>query len=505
MFAACNTPDNGGTKPNPDSGTTQPENPDNLPDDGGEDKGEHKQPVQLVAPVISLDEETAVISWNTVEHANYYEVYEDAIRVARVTTTTYTIAQYDEGTYVYSVKAFSVSADYTASEFSNFVTYTVESVGGQQEILEAPVIALDGNVLSWSAVEHADSYSIYENGVLIATIAETSYTIRQYMPAEYTYMVRAKSNNFQYVISSSSNAVTRTVTAQRMTYTVILNLPATLKVSEIIIGLFEGNTPVDIDTVAPVGGNGVYRYIFNATISGEVTVRVVYLPSGYTCTESTLNPNNRTTEITVYTVSNGKLVLGNNSVIVSTWDEEGADIDYTFVAEKGGAYTVSTEEAMGIVISVNGILVIDATQQFRQSIFYAEAGETVVFTIICEAQNVNYTFKIKEGAEKRYFEMGSGFGDTPNMFVGAGTYYLNVETAGIYTFHFGPTLGNYGVTFKIDGVEHYFGWYGIEDAPEDAQLNIIQIDLSAGEIEIEITLSENYWNDLMGFYIYPAI
>ena len=485
-LAACNDNGGGTDNQNPDSGTTEPENP---------------EPTQLIAPVISLSEN--VISWSAVENANYYEVYEATTRVARVTETTYTIEQYDEGSYIYTVKAFSVSASYTASNASNAVTYTVEAVV-QQQILDAPVISLNESTLSWSAVEHADGYNVYEDGELIATTAQTSYKINQYMPATYTYTVRATSTDSQYVISPVSNAVIRTVTAKIMTYSVLVSIPATLSASEVDIGLFDGGTRVSTQTVTSTNmGNGVYKFMLNATLSGAVIARVLYLPAGYTASESTLDPNHRNGEIEIYTVSNGELVLGNNSVKVDNNDDVGADKEYTFVAETGGVYTVLTAERAGIVISVNGVIVIYAGQDFRQSTFRAEAGETVIFTIVCEAMNVNFTFTIKEGAEKRYFEIGTGYGNTPNMFVGAGTYYLNVETAGVYTFFFGPTLGSYNVTMKINGVDYTFGYYGVEEDTEE-QLHIKDIELPAGEIEIEITLSENYLDDLLGFFIWLA-
>lgn len=476
---------------------------DNNEDDGGTNQPDVTEPVQLIAPVISLDE--SVITWGAVENANYYEVYENSTRVARVTATTYTIEQYEEGSYLYNVKAFSVSASYVASGLSNTVEYVVEGAGSQQQILAAPQLSLDDSTLTWTAVDNADGYSVYVDNVLLGTTTETTYKLNEYMPATYTYTVRATSTNPLFVISPASNAVKRTVTAKKMTYTVTVNMPITLSDSDIDIGLFIGTTRVSSQTVGSVPvGYGVYRFMISATLSGEVTAMVIGLPEGYTASQTTLDPNNRNAEITIYTVSKGSLVLGNNSVRVDILDDEGADREYDFVAEKGGVYTVSTTEAAGLVISVNGILAIDATQQFRQSTFTAEAGEKVTFIIVCEMMNVNFTFSITEGAQKRYFDIGSGYGNTPNMFVGAGTYYLNVETAGVYTFMFGPTLGNLGVTFKIGGKDYYFGWYGVEDAPDDAQLNIIDIQLAAGEVEIEITISENYMDDLLGFFIFPA-
>ena len=504
-LAACKDSDGGTTPENPDTGITDPDGGTDNPDENGgsqEDGNDTPSaPVQLVAPHISLNE--GVITWSAVEHANYYEVYEGETRVARVTATAYTVAQYNEGTYYYSVKAFSASASYTASELSNTVTYTIEAVV-QQQILDAPVISLNENTLSWSAVDNADGYNVYEDGELIATTAQTSYKINQYMPATYNYTVRATSTNSQYVISPVSNVVTRTVTAQKMTYTVSVSIPSTLSASEVYIGLFDGNTRVSSQTVTTINsGNGVYKFMLSATLSYEVVARVLYLPAGYTASETTLTPNRRDAQIEIYTVSNGELVLGNNSVRVDTLDDEGADIEYTFVAEKGGAYTVLTEEAAGIIISVNGIMVINASGDFRQSTFSAEAGETVIFTIVCEVINVNFTFTIKEGAQKRYFEIGSGYNDKPNMFIGAGTYYLNVEQAGVYTFFFGATLNNYNVTMKIGGVDYTFGYYGME-VDGDAQLHMKDIELPAGEIEIEITLSDNYWDDLLGFFIWRA-
>ncbi|MCH5146877.1 MAG: hypothetical protein J1F61_02580, partial [Clostridiales bacterium] len=170
-LAACK--DDGSSNNNPDSGTTNPGDGDVG---GGETPSD---PVQLVAPVISLNQSTGVISWAAVKHANYYEVYEGETVVAKQTATSYTIKKTAVGSYTYAVKAFSVLSSYTASELSNTVTYIVEPEVEPAEPLATPVIALNDNdnKITWTAIAHATAYEIYENGKKLTQVTASPYTI----------------------------------------------------------------------------------------------------------------------------------------------------------------------------------------------------------------------------------------------------------------------------------------------------------------------------------------
>ena len=159
----------------------------------------------LSAPVIELDGN--VVSWEAVSGATSYTVYVNDDGTS-VTGTSYTLTMTEAGSYTIYVIANSTNAAYTDSVRSNTVTYTVE----QTYPLPAPVIELDGNVVSWDAVEHAVSYTVTVNGAAQEPVTGTSYTITETTPGDYTVTVVANAEaGTNYVNSSASNSVTYTV------------------------------------------------------------------------------------------------------------------------------------------------------------------------------------------------------------------------------------------------------------------------------------------------------
>ncbi len=176
------------------------------PPDGGDGKK-----VQLTAPKITLNEN--VISWTAVENATGYEVYEGETRVATPSETSYTVMQTAVGSYVYTVYATSTdTANFTKSKASNSVTYTVENKVEQPSQLDAPLIKLDGNTISWSAVENATAYEIYLGDRLVMTTEANLYTVTETEAGKYEYTVYAiNSDTSKFIKSTASNAVTYTV------------------------------------------------------------------------------------------------------------------------------------------------------------------------------------------------------------------------------------------------------------------------------------------------------
>ena len=76
--------------------------------------------------------------------------------------------------------------------------------------LTAPKVTLEGEVLSWEAVENALSYTVYENGQELAKeITELTYTIDvdDLEPGTYKYTVRAIADGTTYANSALSNPV----------------------------------------------------------------------------------------------------------------------------------------------------------------------------------------------------------------------------------------------------------------------------------------------------------
>lgn len=170
--------------------------------------GEGKNaPTALPFPQIELTGN--VISWNEVENAENYEIYENGEKVAAQSETSYTVTKTAKGTYKFKIKAIDADGVYSASEFSNEVTYTVET-----DKLSAPKISKQDNIISWTAVQHADGYEVYENGVLVTSQAETSFTIQKTEAGTYRYTVKAISNSPDYTASEFSNEVTHIISTQ---------------------------------------------------------------------------------------------------------------------------------------------------------------------------------------------------------------------------------------------------------------------------------------------------
>lgn len=79
---------------------------------------------QLAKPVVKL--QGNVLSWEAVPNAEEYEIYSNGEMVKSQTTTSYTIVETEVGSYDYTVKATSTSANFTDSALSDKVTYKVE-------------------------------------------------------------------------------------------------------------------------------------------------------------------------------------------------------------------------------------------------------------------------------------------------------------------------------------------------------------------------------------------
>lgn len=181
---------------------------------GGEtpdDTVDSKSP--LTAPQIELTEN--VISWTAVENAGKYEVYENNSRINVQTETSFTISQTAVGTYKYRIRALSADKNHSSSKLSNEVVYTVK---GKIQ-LAAPQVSIDeaAKTVSWTAVEKADGYKVLENGEIVSSQAETSYTITHTETGKYKYTVIATSASEDYSESRSSNEVTYIISEQLAT------------------------------------------------------------------------------------------------------------------------------------------------------------------------------------------------------------------------------------------------------------------------------------------------
>ena len=98
--------------------------------DGG-NNGDNKGKT-LATPVISLDDANGVISWNPVTDATRYYIYLNSEVTDFTANTEYEIAVTAEGTYKYTVEAYTTDSSYTSkrSAKSNEVIYTISNSGG---------------------------------------------------------------------------------------------------------------------------------------------------------------------------------------------------------------------------------------------------------------------------------------------------------------------------------------------------------------------------------------
>ena len=472
-LVAC-TEEGGKIPENPDSGTTKP-------DDGNGDKTD---PVQLIAPVISLND--GVISWSAVAHASAYEVYENDSLASRQTATMYTVTRTAVGEYVYKVRAISANSSYTTSEFSNTETYTVEPKVEPAVPLTAPAIELKDNVITWSAVTNATAYEIYENGVKVGQVKTTSYTITTTLAGKWNYTVVAiSSDTVHYEPSAPSNAVEYTVTATAVNYVITVTVPSGYT-SPVQVALYKQGetTPVETKPVTVSGGQG--RVEFSQSNEFIYTASVVTVPAGFKATTARLTASNTEGEIRIININGSDIFkVGMNSFTVTNNDQVGADKIYYFLPEKDGVYTLDASlESKSMYISVDRNLYIDNASEMSITPFRATAGVLMEITVVGFEMG-SFSFEIVEGEVKQDLRIGLGYGSRPNYIFGDGTRNLEVESIDYYVFEFGlMSLAGRTITLTIDGKNYVFG--GFDEETSDVQ-NSHVIPLNKGVHEVTIT------------------
>ena len=461
-LVACK--DDGSSNNNPDSGTQEPDT----------------DPVQLVAPHISLNNN--VISWSAVAHATAYEVYENNSLAVRQSATTYKITKTAVGEYVYTVRAISVNAAYAASNLSNTVTYVVEPEPA--EPLSAPVITLKDNQITWSTVEHATAYEIYENELKIGQVTATSYTITNTIAGEWVYAVKAiSSDTVHYSPSKLSNIVVYSVDVENIGFVVTVTAPVSFS-NSVQVALYKNGEAVETKAVQIVGGSGSVS--FNQTNEYSYTAGVVSVPTGYIATTVKLSASNMEGEIKIISTSGSEMLkVGTNTFRVANFDQVGEDQIFYFLPENSGVYTLdATGESKDMYISVDRSLYIDTVSGLNISSFRAEAGTLLEITVV-GFEVGTFSFKIVEGEVKQDLRIGIGWGNKANYIFGDCTRTLDILSPDYYVFEFGfAGLGGRTITLTIDGKDYVFGRYDEETTNVE---NALVIPLNKGTHEVKIT------------------
>ena len=151
--------------------------------------------------------------------------------------------------------------------------------------LSAPQIEIAENIISWTAVDNADGYEVYENGSKIKSQAETTYTITQSVPGTYSYTVKATSNDSNYTQSPLSNAVEYTVSAIQLAAPVLTRQDKTIS-----WGAVENASGYEVyENGELVSSQTQTGYTIEKTAAGEYKYAVKAVSSDTKYTESQLS------------------------------------------------------------------------------------------------------------------------------------------------------------------------------------------------------------------------
>lgn len=132
---------------------------------------------KLYAPKISISEKTLTIT-NDERNGSYvtnYKVYTGSTLLTTITATTLDLTTVITVYGTYNISVIATGTGYTDSDSSNVVEYIY--VAPQ---LPTPInLTVDGTIISWDAVENAESYDVYadDTALLGNTTGIMSYTI----------------------------------------------------------------------------------------------------------------------------------------------------------------------------------------------------------------------------------------------------------------------------------------------------------------------------------------
>ena len=147
------------------------------------------------APVVKATEvgkTSVVLTWEAVETAISYTVYQGKEAIAKeLTATTYTVEGLKEDTeYSFTVTATNENGE---SEASDIVKVKTEKTVLVSPVVEAKEVGETTVTLVWNVVEGAESYNVYQDSESIATaVKETTYTVEGLTTGvEYCFTVTA--------------------------------------------------------------------------------------------------------------------------------------------------------------------------------------------------------------------------------------------------------------------------------------------------------------------------
>lgn len=157
------------------------------------------------------------LSWNSVENATSYKVYQDGNAIATVTTTSYNVDGLDEGTYY----CFTVAAVNSVGESAKSGSACATTWLPQPPTVPTNLLATPGGEsvsLTWEAAERATSYRVYNGNTLVAeNVQGTSYVVTGLTAGvEYCYTVTAVNKGGESAKSEEACATAQEVQKYRI-------------------------------------------------------------------------------------------------------------------------------------------------------------------------------------------------------------------------------------------------------------------------------------------------
>ena len=149
-------------------------------------------PSNLKAEATSISEIN--LTWDTVENALSYNVYQGDELLANVTETTLTVDGLEPNTeYCFSVTAVRNETESDKSEEACAKTFDLPITTPSN--LKAEATSISEINLTWDTVENALSYNVYQGAELLANVTETTLTVDNLEPnTEYCFSVAAVRN-----------------------------------------------------------------------------------------------------------------------------------------------------------------------------------------------------------------------------------------------------------------------------------------------------------------------
>ena len=134
------------------------------------------------------------LTWNAVENALSYNIYNGVNKVANVTTTSYVVDNLNYYTdYCFTVSAVRNETETDKSEEACSKTFDLSITTPENLIAEA--LSFSSISLTWNAVENALSYNVYNGGIMIANVTGNSYIVNDLnYDTDYCYTVSAVRN-----------------------------------------------------------------------------------------------------------------------------------------------------------------------------------------------------------------------------------------------------------------------------------------------------------------------